>query len=710
MIEQLFTRATELFRARDAAGAERLLRQVLVRAPDHAPSLGLLGLIAGRDGRDAECIALLECAVAGGSLDEAPVSAVWLGAAHARAGRPAEAETAYRRALALNPAYAEARLRLGLLLHEQGRPAEASAELEAAACAAPALAEQPFFLANLAVAKNAEGRFAEAEAFSRRALAVQEDPATLNTLGVALKAQGRLDEAAAALERATALAPDPTQALYNLAAVRKDQGRTDEAVDQLRRTVERAPGLAAARFALVMAHLPPLYEDEPEIERRRADYAEALDALVAHAEAAGFAALAPGVGAAQPFQLAYQGRNDIELQRRYGALACRAMAEAYPLDVDLAGPPAPGERVRVGIVCGQLRDHSVWRLPTRGWVEGLDRSRFALIGYHTGGLRDAETDRAERLFDRFVQGPLAFEAWRARILADGPHVLIYPEVGMDPMAARLAALRLARLQYASWGHPSTTGYPTIDAFLSSAAMEPEDGADHYTERLVRLPGLSTTVGLPPAAGPTPSRASLGLPDAAVVYWSGQSLSKYLPRHDAAFAAIAARVPGCRFVFVEAPGGPGLADRFRARLARAFAAQGLDAETACVWLPRLTSEAYRAAMGAADVALDSLGWSGCNTLVEALALALPVVTLPGDSLRARHGAALLAQLGLTHRVCAAEADYVELAVRLGLDPAVRDAFRREIRESLPRLADRAAVWALEEQMISDLGNPVPQPVP
>ena len=41
----------------------------------------------------------------------------------------------------------------------------------------------------------------------------------------------------------------------------------------------------------------------------------------------------------------------------------------------------------------------------------------------------------------------------------------------------------------AWGHPMTSGLPTIDAFLSADAMEPPDAQDHYSEELVRLPGL-----------------------------------------------------------------------------------------------------------------------------------------------------------------------------------------------------------------------------
>src|SRR5262249_13389698 len=158
---------------------------------------------------------------------------------------------------------------------------------------------------------------------------------------------------------------------------------------------------------------------------------------------------------------------------RYGELVCRLMAERYPAP-ELPAPPRAGEPVRVGIVSGYFRQHSNWKIPIRGWMIGLDRERFRLFGYHLGPERDDATDEAAALCERFVRGPLSVEGWRAAIAADRPHVLIYPEVGMHPMAARLAALRLAPVQCNSWGHPDTSGFPTLDYYLSSDLMEPAD--------------------------------------------------------------------------------------------------------------------------------------------------------------------------------------------------------------------------------------------
>src|SRR5262249_44207745 len=157
------------------------------------------------------------------------------------------------------------------------------------------------------------------------------------------------------------------------------------------------------------------------------------------------------------------------------------------------------------------------KIPIQGWLRQLDRRQFQIFGYHTGGDQDAETKVVSSSCERFAQGPLSLDDWRAAILRDAPHVLIYPEIGMDPMSVRLAAQRLALVQCASWGHPDTSGFPTLDYYLSSEMMEPPGAADHYSEKLVSLPNLSIYYQ---QRIPTPvslSRQDLGLRPDAVVF-------------------------------------------------------------------------------------------------------------------------------------------------------------------------------------------------
>ena len=300
------------------------------------------------------------------------------------------------------------------------------------------------------------------------------------------------------------------------------------------------------------------------------------------------------------------------------------------------------------------------------------------------------------LFDRFVQGPMPIEQWRQAILADAPHVLIYPDIGMDPAAVALAAQRLARVQCNSWGHPDTSGCPTVDYYLSSDLMEPSGADAHYTERLIRLPNLSVYYEPADAPATLPTREELGLRPDATVYWSGQSLFKYLPQHDDVFPRVAKEVPGCQFVFITYYRGDYVTGLFRQRLDRAFDAFGLRADDHCVFLPRLKPAQFVAAASVADIFLDSIEWSGCNSTLECLTHDVPVVTIPGAMMRGRHGMAILKMMGITETICDTIDDYVATAVRLGRDAEWRTQLRRRIADCKPRLyRDRSVITALED---------------
>lgn len=290
--------------------------------------------------------------------------------------------------------------------------------------------------------------------------------------------------------------------------------------------------------------------------------------------------------------------------------------------------PPQRAKIRVGVVSGYFRHHSVWKIPIRGWLLGLDQSVFEIVCYHTGAECDGQTEAARGLADCFVQGPSSLESWVSLIEADACDVLLYPEIGMDPMCAQIAALRLARVQCNGLGHPVTSGLSTIDLALSSELMETPDADAHYTERLVRLPGLGVFydhLALPPAAV---RRAEMGLADDAFAFWCGQSLFKYQPRFDETFAEVAAAAPRCRFVFIGFQAGDAVTEVFAARLSRTFAARGLAAPDFCLFLPRQSAAGFVAAAGRCDAILDSIGWSGFNSTIESLAHDLPIVTMEG----------------------------------------------------------------------------------
>ncbi len=697
------------------AEAAAAYRAILAEAPDHADSLHLLGLIIVEN-EDAEVgIALIRRAMA----IEPGVAPHYnsLGHGYRRLGRSEDAMAAYRTGADLRPGSAEIQNNLATTLRDLGRHDEAVAHYRRAASLAPEVADLWYNLANTLAETDAPG---ETELCYQRAIRLRPDHANAQAnFGRWLMARSRWADAKICLTEALRLAPlnagvwnnlgivsqelglpetegcyhnaltidvGLADAHYNLGCLLSGQGQADAAIASHNAAVAADPGFGSARLAACMAELPIVYRTQAEVAERRGRYAAALEALAA----SGARTMGTAIGRSQPFFLPYQGQDDIGLQSLYGSFACHVLAltERQPL---LPGRPLAGERIRVGIVSGFFRDHTLFKLFLEGWLTHLDRERFEVSGFHTSPVADVQTARCAGLCDRFVQGLGSSAAWCEAIGETAPHVLLYPEVGIDPMAGRLAAMRLAPVQCVTWGQPETTGMPTIDSFLSSEMMEPEGGEAFYTERLVRLPGLGMCYTPDLAVMPALVRRSAEAP----VFWSGQALYKYLPRYDAIFPRIAAELGACTFVFIAFANSQMVTDMFLDRLRQAFAVAGLDAARHVVMLPAMSQAGYMEAVGRADVMLDTPGWSGGKSTLDCLAWDPAIVTWPGRFMRGRHTAAILRRIGCEATIAGSEDEYVSIAVRLARDAVWRETVRRAVAAG-KHLAfdDRAYIRALE----------------
>jgi predicted O-linked N-acetylglucosamine transferase (SPINDLY family) len=227
-------------------------------------------------------------------------------------------------------------------------------------------------------------------------------------------------------------------------------------------------------------------------------------------------------------------------------------------------------------------------------------------------------------------------------------------------------------------------------------MEPADGQQHYTERLVRLPNLSVYYEPVNVVPVEIDRAALGLRSTAVVYWCGQSLFKYLPQYDVIYPRIAQEVGDCQFAFIVHPKAPQITSLFTGRLAAAFSSFGLRWQHHCVFLPRLDQDAFVAVFGLCDVLLDSIGWSGCNTTLESLSYDLPIVTIQGPLMRGRHSAAVFRMMGVTETIAKTISEYVSIAARLAGEPSWRAELKQRVADNKHRIyRDRDCIVGLEK---------------
>lgn len=735
--------AVRYHRAGEIQRAERLYGEIIRLDAGHADALHLLGVASHQRCRYDAAAEYIRRAIA---IDD--TKAVYhsnLGAAYRALGRLDDAIASYREAIRIKPDFADAHCNLGNSLSERQRTSEAIASYRQAAQLKPhdatvlyrlgtQLLEQGKFdeavaalqqsISNdadfaeahsrLADALSDQGRYLEAVACYRKALTLRPDWAeTYNNLGTAYKALGKLDLAVECYRRALSRKPGLAEAHNNLGNALKDAKQIEEAINCYRQAIvlrsefaEAHANLAALmqqqgeiqgavrhlqeairskptnlRRIQLATLLPPIYESREDLDRWRRRLQTGVHSLI---EAN--VTIDPALVLAIPnFYLAYQGRNDRQLQTE--------IARLHRSSHEYKHRPAHGSgKIRVGFISRYLCDHTIGRL-MRGAIAHLSRDVFEVTvlaaARHDDGISRFLRERADCYIELVDGLPAAI-----RTIDDlSLDILFYTDIGMDPVTFSLAHSRLAPIQCVTWGHPLTTGSPTIDYFISSSLLEADDADEHYSETLIRLESLGVYYYRPSAVATDRKgtiRAEFGLPADRHLYGCLQSLFKLHPEFDAVLGDILRKDRLGEVVLLS-----GSSPDWDRLLMRRFESTIPDVAERIRFVPRQDYEGFLRLNTAVDVLLDPIHYSGGNTSFEAFSLGIPVVTLPSRYLRGRITHGLYRQMNLSDCVAGNPQEYAEIAVRLGTDPDYRHSLQRRIHEDSDCLFEsRSAVQELE----------------
>jgi CRISPR-associated protein Csy1 len=639
---------------RDKPGAIASLKRAIEIEPRFVPALRYLGILLGESADAQGAAAALDQALRL-DPDHAPA---WnnLGNAQRTLGRLEAAEESFARSLALRPDYALAAANLGEVQRDRGEVERAEATLRAALACQTGTPFRPLVV----------------------------------LLAGLLRERGALDEAEELYRKAVELSPQESGGQwFNLGWILTERNEPAQAREAYGRGHDVDPGDLRSLFGARLT-LPMIYTDGADLAVARTGFAAGLSALDRELPSAlkGLpeARVLDGLRWSN-FFLAYQGRDDRALQAAYAALAERVVDAGAPQwRAPLARRSNREGRTRIGFASAFFHVGTCGRY-FKSWITDLDRTRFEVFVYHLFPGMDevarAIADRAD-WFRTFAGGRARPSVVAPAIRDDALDVLVYPELGMDACSFALAALRLAPRQYAGWGHPVTTGHPTIDAFISSAAMEPEGAEAHYVEPLVTLPGIGTRYEKPLVPGEA-RRERFGLPADRPLLLCPQSLWKIHPDNDALFAEVLMANPRVLLVLF-AGRHPAITAAFTRRLGAVLERHGLAIDECVRVLPQVGHDDYLRINLFCDAMLDTLHWSGGNTSIDALACGLPIVTLPGAYMRGRQSAGMLRLLDVSELIAGDRAEYLALASRLVGDRAWRDELRARIRASHGRLFD------------------------
>ena len=228
-------------------------------------------------------------------------------------------------------------------------------------------------------------------------------------------------------------------------------------------------------------------------------------------------------------------------------------------------------------------------------------------------------------------------------------------------------------------------------------LEPSNAADFYSEELIRLPNLGTYFESESVRATSPNLEALGIDSSLPILLCPGSPSKYNPLHDSVFVEIAKKLGQCQFIFFNFDGN--LTSILKERLQKAFANTQLDSNQFLRFIPFLKKEEFHGLMQKADLYLDTIGFSGFNTAMQAIACDLPIVTVEGTHMRGRLASAILNIIGLERLVCQTDIAYIELVVELIQNRDLLNSYREKIAQSKSILFnDLRPIRALEEFLI------------
>lgn len=709
-LSQLFQLATEQQQAGDWQQAEATLRRILAQAPQEPNSRHRLAWLLHQRGQLGAAIDELKLAI-----QFHPTSAVLhshLGSILRQAGRPQEAVACFGTAITLDPNNSIAHFNLGNAYQQLGQFTDAVASYRAALAGAPAdpdihlnlglaqkelaqfdaargsleqaLRIKPDFVdawVNLGVVSKAQGDLQQAEACYRRALAINDRSAlACNNLGALLQAQYRVGEAIEWLERALRINPQYATAYTNLGDARQAQGNTVEALACFAAALAIENNDALEIKACLT--LPVILGTPQQIEASRTRLHAELSRLAGQPLQVKDPVMSVGVPA---FYLAYQGHNERDTQTKIGQLLRRAapVLEYTAPHCQPAAAHKPGPRIKIGFLSQNFYAHTIGKL-NLGLIQSLDRRQFDVVVFRFPRREDPMSLAIATGADRTITLPPQLAAAREQIAEERLDVLFYTDVGMDSLPCYLAHARLAPVQCVTWGHPLTTGLPTVDYFISSQDLEPAGAEDHYTEKLVKLAHLANYYYRPEPSASRKSRSDFGLAEGDHLYLCPQSLFKLHPDDDAVFRQIVEQDPLARIVLIEGQ-QPTWAGLLQERLTGTMGKASQQVQ----FVARQPQPEFQRLLELADVILDPLHFGGGNTSYEAFSVGTPIVTLPGGFLRSRITYALYRWMGLDDCVADDASDYVAKAVRLGTDPPWREQVRASILAEHHKLYENLA---------------------
>tara|TARA_B100001057_G_scaffold390672_1_gene398665 strand:- start:270 stop:1955 length:1686 start_codon:yes stop_codon:yes gene_type:complete len=322
----------------------------------------------------------------------------------------------------------------------------------------------------------------------------------------------------------------------------------------------------------------------------------------------------------------------------------------------------PSSKIKIGFISEYLTDHTIGKL-FKGVILRLDQNIFDVFVFHTektkkgiilNQLRDAEKNG--NIKNHFL--PSGFSEKQKIILNEKLDILFYPEIGLSLELYYLSFIKLANYQITSWGHPETTGNPSIDYFLTSKLIETSESKKNFSEKLIHLDYLPMYYYTPVVKNEI-NEIELSKNN---IYSCPQTLQKIHPEFDQIIGEILTKDKKAKIYFIKDENNI----LFKKLIGRFKKNKKIDLERV-KFLDGFNWEEYINHCGQASVLLDPIYYGAGNSFYESVFYGTPTVTMPTKYTKSRLVLGAYNQIDISdldfNPITKSTSEYVEKAIEI-----------------------------------------------
>jgi predicted O-linked N-acetylglucosamine transferase (SPINDLY family) len=342
----------------------------------------------------------------------------------------------------------------------------------------------------------------------------------------------------------------------------------------------------------------------------------------------------------------------------------------------IAKNKAPDKCLRIGLISDGLRLHPVGQMIVMG-LEHIPASQIEFYAYSTNYQEDHLTHRLKRMCANWrVIEHVGVTELDAMIREDEIDIL-FDLCGYNANS-RMQNFQMepAPIQI-KWvgGLISSTGLAGMDYLLSDAVETPDWADALYTEKLIRMPDdyicYDPPFYLPPVSDmPVKTKGFFTFG----CFNNASKINDFLLNQ---WAVLLHSVPDSR-LFLKSFNFDN--ENLKERVLTTLEGHGIARERVRIE-GKASHQTLLSCYNDVDIALDPWPYSGGLTTCEALAMGVPVVTLPGPTFAGRHSASHLVNAGLQELVASDWQNFIDITVGLTRDLQSLEIIRSNMRAIL-----------------------------